>query len=375
MFPLHINPYDDRLVGGSRKADNMRTTLILSGAALLFGVICFGAADEKVVPKRADKAGAPPAAKTGIKAAETFSTKPTEKDSAKTSAQPSKRSADEEAIRQTDDVFVKAYGQGNAKAVAALFTADAEYVDELGNVFQGRDAIEESLKEFFAENPGCKLEMNIDTIRFISPGVAVEDGTTSITRAEGETAADSLYTTVHVKTDGKWLAASVRDHAPKNRRLHRSQLQQLGWLVGDWVDEGDDSIVHFNCQSVDSGNFLLRKFTIQVAGQEAMSGTQRIGWDPLTGKLRAWIFDSEGGYAEGYWHHDGANWLLKSTGVTADGQNASSTSIYTFVNEQTMTWQSVHHEIAGVQLPDSEVITIVRQAPAPVPVIAADSSK
>ena len=346
----------------------MRTTLILSGAALLFGVICFGAADEKVVPKRADKASPPPAAKAVPKT----STTPTEKT---TASQPvtHKQSADEEAIRETDDAFVKAYGLGDAKSVAALFTTDAEYVDEMGNVFQGRAAIQESLKDFFAENPGCKLSMNIDSIRFISPGVAVEDGTTAITHAEGEISADSLYTTVHVKTDGKWLAASVRDHAPKNRRLHRSQLQQLGWLVGDWVDEGDDSIVHFSCQVVDNGNFLLRKFAIQVAGQEAMNGTQRIGWDPQTGKLRAWIFDSEGAYSDGLWHQAGDNWVLKSTGVTADGQTASSTSIYTFVNDHTMTWQSVHHEIAGVQQPDSEVVTIVRQSPTPSSEFAADS--
>ncbi|MBC7817845.1 MAG: SgcJ/EcaC family oxidoreductase [Planctomycetaceae bacterium] len=365
----------------------MRMTLILSGAALLFGVICFGAYDDaredEVVRKRAEKASTQPAAKAATKASESPSAKQTEKAGAKTSNQPAektpsiqpitaKRSADEEAIRQSDDSFVKAYGQGNAKSVAAHFTADAEFVDELGNVFQGRAAIEESMIEFFAENPGCKLEMNVDTVRFISPGIAIEDGTTTITRTEGEPTIESLYTAVHVKTDGKWLVASIRDHAPKNRRLHRSQLQQLEWLVGDWVDEGDDSLVVFSCPSVDSGNFLLRKFSIHVAGKEAMSGTQRIGWDPLTGKLRAWIFDSEGAYSDGLWHQAGDNWVLKSTGVTADGQTTSSTSIYTFVNDQTMTWQSVHHEIAGVQQPDSEVITIVRQAPVPVPVIAAD---
>ena len=349
----------------------------------MVGVVCFSAADDKVVSKRADKVNPPPAAKAGTKAAETPIAKQIEQAGAKPSAQPTEKtpasppvkekpSADEVAIRQTDDSFVKAYGQGNAKSVAAHFTADAEYVDELGNVFQGRAAIEKSMTEFFAENPGCKLEMKIDAIRFISPGVAVEDGTTTITHPDNTTTIDSLYTTVHVKTDGKWLAASVRDHAPKNRRLHRSQLQQLSWLMGDWVDEGDDSIVHFTCQSVDNGNFLLRKFTIQVAGQEAMSGTQRIGWDPVTGKLRAWIFDSEGAYSDGLWHRDGNYWVLKSTGVTADGQTASSTSIYTFVNDHTMTWQSVDHEISGVQQPDSEVVTIVRQAPAPSPDLAVD---
>jgi uncharacterized protein (TIGR02246 family) len=361
----------------------MRTTLILSGAALFLAVIGFSAADEKIVPKSGAKASTQPVAKASAKATENSNAKLTEKAGAKTvtdliekapAGQPvtAKRSADEEAIRLADVSFVKAYGLGNAKSVAAHFTADAEYVDELGNAFQGRDAIEGSLAAFFAENPGCKLEMNVDTIRFVSPGVAVEDGTTRITHADGATSAESTYTAVHVKTNGKWLAASVRDHAPKNRRLHRSQLQQLDWLVGDWVDEGDDSIIVFSCQSVDNGNFLLRKFTIQVAGQEAMSGTQRIGWDPLTGKLRAWIFDSEGAYGEGLWHRDGNTWVLKSTGVTADGQTASSTSIYTFVNDHMMTWQSVHHEIAGVQQPDSEVVTIVRQAPAPLLEIAVE---
>ena len=353
------------------------------GAVGLLAVVSLNVLIGKDTPRPTDKTAAQSTEKSVLKAAEKSNTKPIEKvgtkldlksaeNKAATLPVSEKRSADEEAIRQADDSFVKAYGQANAKSVAAHFTADAEYVDELGNVFQGRAAIEESLTEFFDENPGCKLEMNIDTIRFISAGVAVEDGTTTITRAEGDTSVDSLYTTVHVKTDGKWLAASVRDHAPKNRRLHRSQLQQLEWLVGDWVDEGDDSIVQFSCQSVDNGNFLLRKFAIQVAGQEAMSGTQRIGWDPLTGKLRAWIFDSEGAYSEGLWHRDGETWVLKSTGVTADGQTASSTSIYTFVNGHTMTWQSVHHEIAGVQQLDSEVVTIVRQAPTPLPEIADD---
>lgn len=340
----------------------MRTTFLLSGAALMVGVLCFGAFDEKTAPKRVEKANAEPGSKASAKSANL----PTEKRPGSQPV-PEKYSADEAAIRLTGKSFEKAYGLANAKSVAAHFTADAEYVDESGNIFQGRAAIEESLTRFFTENPGCKLELTIDTIRFVSPGVAVEDGITTITRPESLESVDSRYTAVHVKTDGKWLSASVRDHAPKNRRQHRVQLQQLDWLMGEWIDEGDDSIVIFSCETVDHANFLLRKFNIQIAGQETMSGTQRIGWDPLTGKLRAWIFDSEGGYAEGTWHRDGENWVLKSVGVTADGQTASSTSIYAFVNGHTMTWQSVDYEIAGIQQPDSEVVTIVRQAPVPSP--------
>ena len=285
-------------------------------------------------------------------------------------------SPDEEAIRLVDDSFVKAYEAGDAMAVAEHFTTDAEYVDETGTVFEGRAAIEASMKEFFEESPACKLQISAESIRTISPGVVVQDGSTLITRGEESAPCECQYTTVYVKVDGKWLIASVRDSAPRDLREHSVHLQQLGWLKGDWIDEGDDSIVNFSCEAVDNGNFLMRKFTIVIGGEEAMSGTQRIGWDPLTGKLRTWIFDSEGGYGEGLWHRDEENdrWVLKTTGVTADGETASSTSLYTFVNDHTMTWQSVDHEIAGVQQPDSDIITIVRHSAGPAPAIAADQN-
>lgn len=343
----------------------MRTLSIFSGTVLLFGAICFVVGAEPVVPRPAKP---PVAARPETGDTAEAKTGATVDEQASGDVPYTQQQAQEiEAIRLMDESFAKAYVKGDAKAVAAHFTADAEYVDESGDVFQGRPAIEEALAKFFAENPSCILEMNIDTIRFISPGIAVEDGSTSLTRTEGDEAIDSHYTAVHVKTEGKWLAASVRDRAPKNRREHRAQLQELSWLLGDWIDEGDDSVVNFSCKAIDNGNFLLRDFSIEVAGREAMSGTQRIGWDPLTGKLRGWIFDSEGAYAEGLWHRDGDSWVLKATGVTADGQAASSTSIYKLINDHTITWQSIDSEVAGVQVPDSEIYTIVRQAPIPVP--------
>ena len=342
----------------------MRTILKVSAAPLALAAMCLAAAvaGEQDVPKPIDKsrAQAPKAAdKAGTKPAG----KPAAKGTAAEVAAPDKNSVNEEAIRKTSETYAKAYGAGDAKAVAAHFTPDAEYVDEQGNLFEGRLAIEEALTAFFAENSGYQLDIEIDTIRFVGPGVAIEDGTTTLTSPEGEATDYSHYTVVHVKTAGKWLAASVREQAPKDRREHRARLGQLEWLLGDWVDEDDDSIVDFSCQAVDNGNFLLRQFTVKIAGEEAMSGTQRIGWDPVNGKLRAWVFDSEGGYGEGTWHRDGDRWVLKTTGVTADGQTASNTSIYTFVSDHIMTWQAVDHEIAGVQLPDGEVVTIVRKPP------------
>ena len=355
----------------------MLRAMILAVCVTTLVTLCLGEGRDKPSPQKTVTQGPLPATKAVPKTAGkpviepskpaviTPATKSAERQPGVASPATLSRSSDEEAIRATGNSFEKAYLDADAKLLAAHFTADAEYIDEQGNVYQGREAIEKVMTACFVGKPVCQMELNIDSIRFISPGVAVEDGTTTVTPGDGSTPISSRYTAVHVKTAGKWLAASVRDHAPKGRRQHRAQLEQLSWLQGDWVDEGDESLVIFSCETVDDGNFLLRKFVIQVAGQEAMSGTQRIGWNPLTGKLQAWIFDSEGGHAEGFWHRDDDRWVLKSTGVTADGQPASSTSIYTLVNDYTMTWQSVDHEVGGVQLPDSELVTIVRRAPSP----------
>ncbi len=349
--------------------------LLLCGTALFLAGLGHnvGGAEEAPTPRgnrnvsAAEKINAKPVATSDLNPNEKGVSKTPEEKPAneKESAKPS---PDEEAIRLTGDTYTKAFCDADAKLVASHFTPDAEYVDESGNVHQGREAIQEAMTSLFSENKDCQIEIIIDSIRFISPGVAIEDGTTAFTTSDDDEIdiVFSGYTAIHVKSNGKWLTASVREHAPKNRRQHRSQLEQLSWLQGDWVDEGDDMLVIFSCNAIDGGNFLIREFKIHIAGQETMNGTQRIGWDPLNGKLKSWVFDSEGGHSEGYWHRDGDRWVLKSFGVTADGEPASSTTIYTQVDDDTMTWQSVDHEIGGVELPDSEPVTIVRRAPAPL---------
>ena len=355
-----------------------RKRIALCGAALfLAGLGQIVAGDD--TPLSGNRRNVTAAEKGSGKPATVEDSKPNEKEDQKSiakglesksadEAESAKRTPDEVAIRLTGETYVKAFCDADAKSVAAHFTSDAEYIDEDGTVYQGREAITDAMTALFKQNNDCQIEINIDSIRFISPEVAIEDGTTTFTTS-GDDEIDivlSGYTAIHVKSNGKWLTASVREHTPRNRRQHRTKRQQLSWLQGDWVDEGDDTLVFFSCKTADGGNFLLREFKIHIAGQEAMSGTQRIGWDPLTGKLKSWVFDSEGGYSEGFWHRDDERWILKSYGVTADGEPASSTTIYTLVNDDTMTWQSVDHEIGGVELPDSDPVTIVRRAPAPL---------
>src|SRR5258708_149296 len=206
----------------------MRFLVLLVATVALLGVVCFGTAQEKAAQK--------PATKSSAKAP------------AVQPAAPVKAPSDEETIRQAAATYVKAYSQGDAKAVAAHFTADAEYVADDGRVFQGRDAIEKAIADSFAETPGCKLEAKVDSIRFIGPGAAVEDGTATVTPPGGAAPVNSRYTAVHLKSDGKWLIASVRDQAPVSGRQHGEKIKALAWLAGEWVDEGPDSVMLFSCR-------------------------------------------------------------------------------------------------------------------------------
>src|SRR5438270_7254961 len=95
------------------------------------------------------------------------------------------------------------------------------------------------------------------------------------------------------------------------------------------------------------------------------TGTQRIGYDPLTGHLKSWVFDSAGGYADGYFHREGESWIEQSSGVTSDGRMASGTNIFMPVDKHRMSWQAVDRVIGGERIADLDAVTIVRKPPAP----------
>ena len=100
-----------------------------------------------------------------------------------TAVSESEKSQDEKAIQAATAAFVKAYNAADATAIAALFTEDAESIDEDGKQVQGRQAIQESFAETFEASPGAKMEIRVDSQRFLSPDVVKEEGRCTITPA------------------------------------------------------------------------------------------------------------------------------------------------------------------------------------------------
>ena len=141
--------------------------------------------------------------------------------------------------------------------------------------------------------------------------------------------------------------------------------KELDWLVGEWVDESDEAVVHTTCQWSDNQAFLLRSFRLRVRGKDEMSGTQRIGWDPRLKQIRSWVFDSDGGFSEGLWTRDGERWVIKTAGVLKDGRSASATNILTRINRDHARWASVDRTLGGEVLADAEEIALVRTPPQP----------
>jgi uncharacterized protein (TIGR02246 family) len=270
----------------------------------------------------------------------------------------------EKAIRGVAAAFVKAYNAGDAKALAALFTPNAEIVDEDGNAHQGRDAIEEVFAGIFKESPAGRIEISIGSIRFVSPTAAIEDGTSEVTRGPDQPAQRSRYTAVHVKQLGTWERASARDLSDETASAEE-QLKPLDWLVGDWVDESPEALVVTSYRWTDNRCFLLGEFTVKLEGRPAMTGSQRIGWDPLARTIRSWVFDSEGGFGEGVWTRDGQGWSVKMTGVTREGKPGSSTNVTTRVSKDRMSWESRDRVVGGEAQPDVGPIPIVRKPPKP----------
>jgi uncharacterized protein (TIGR02246 family) len=276
---------------------------------------------------------------------------------------PRGQSEDETAIRAVDEAFVRDYNKGDSKALAALFTEDAEVVEADGARYRGRDPIEQGLADTFAASKGAKIAFEIEAIRFLSPDVAEEEGRSVVTPEEGAPVS-RLYTVLYVKRDGRWFISGVREEPDPLVRPH-DRLKDLEWMVGEWVDERLDSVVRVDCHWSEDGNFLIRSFTVKRQGKPVMTVTQRVGWDPLAKQLRSWEFDSEGGFGEGRWSRDGERWVVKYTGVRPEGTTASSTNVTSRERPDLVRWVSTDRIIGGESVPEEVAYVLARVPPAP----------
>lgn len=274
------------------------------------------------------------------------------------------QAADEAAIRAAVESYVKAYNAADAQALAGHWSEQAVYQNPLtGTEVTGRDAIAEEFKAVLEEAKGSQLTVEVQSIDFVSPNVAVEQGVAKVTGPDGEPEI-SEYSAVHVKQGNKWFMDRVTEKEPVTVPSHYEQLKPLSWLVGTWVDEDDEARVETTCQWTKNQNYLSRTFTIELPDQPSLSGVQIIGWDAAKGRIRSWAFDSDGGFAEGSWKQKEDGWIIENAAVLADGRTSSSINVLKMLDENTVTWQITGRDIDGEILPNLPEVKITRSGSA-----------
>jgi uncharacterized protein (TIGR02246 family) len=269
---------------------------------------------------------------------------------------------DETLIRQNAEAYAAAYNDRDAKALAAMWSPEAVYLDRsTGESAVGREAIEKVFADTLVNLDDAKLEVDVKSVDFVSPNVAIEKGTARLVQPDAEPE-ESDYTAVSVKRDGKWLLDRISEEEqvvpPPSNYEH---LKDLEWMIGSWIDQDDRATVQTDCEWTKNRNFMTRSFAVVVGDQVDMAGMQIIGWDPAARQIRSWVFDSDGGFSEGKWTHKGDRWLIQQAGTLPDGGKSSAVNIITHVDDNSFTWQSVQREVSGDVLPNVDEVLIVRK--------------
>ncbi len=267
------------------------------------------------------------------------------------------RPADQDAVRAAVKDFIKVFEKGDAKGLAALFTEEGEYVANDGATLRGRAAMEDGYAQFFKKNPDRKLEVTVDSVRFVSQDNAVVEGSArSFQAGKADAPTLSRISALYTREKGQWLLALLREWPDEG-----TTLTDVDWLIGTWESKGDGADVRTTYEWEGGKNFIRVHFTIKLKDNaEPLSGTQLIGRDPRTGQLHSWLFESDGGFGEADWTWDGKAWTLDATGVEPDGDEVTATNILTPMGKDAFTWQSVNRTVDSEDVTDIAPVKVTR---------------
>jgi uncharacterized protein (TIGR02246 family) len=271
------------------------------------------------------------------------------------------QSEDEIAIRKAGTTYVEAFNNQDAKTIAALWSPDAVYMNpKTGEKVTGRAEIEQQLVQIFAESKDTKLNVSVDSVRFVSPSVAVEEGTASVLRPGAEPDV-TVYSAVYIKTGGNWLLDRMSEEEAVTVPSNYEYLKDLQWMIGTWVDESEQATIETNTSWTKNQNFILQKFAVSVEGEPDLAGIQLIGWDPVDQKIRSWVFDSDGGFGTSTWKEKENKWIVSAAATLPDGRKASAIRTFTLVDDKTISWEVTGRALDGEILPNIDPIKLTRK--------------
>ncbi len=266
---------------------------------------------------------------------------------------------DEKALRGQADDYAKAFAAGDYTTIANMWSPDGTYTDAEGDEFKGRPAIEQFFKSSFEHYGGQPLEICIDSIKFPSTGVAIEEGRSRI--LQGRYAGSmSRYLVVHVKDNGKWQMRAVSETVcPES---FNDSLDDLSWLIGKWTAKASSTkIVHARIDWTANQKFLRCVYQKEIAGDTKEMAVSIIGRNPSTGQIVSWHFDATGGYGSARWFRDGQSWVQHASSTEPTGATGNAIYVLSKLDNNNFTLRSTDRYLDHLPLPDTQEIKITRE--------------
>jgi uncharacterized protein (TIGR02246 family) len=259
--------------------------------------------------------------------------------------------------------FIAAFNKGDAKAVAGFYTETGEYTDLAGHKTSGRPALEKLYTRVFTQNKGAKLTLTVTSLRTVGTDVALEEGISEVTPAEGGPPSVAAFSAVLVKKDGEWYLESVHESVaqPPSNAEH---FESIEWLLGEWTGEatkGESARATYTW--AENRNFIVSSFHTTLNGIPVVGGTQWIAWDAVDKQIRSFSFYSRGGFGEAVWAQNGDTWTIRTTARSADGKKIAGTNIVTRTDNDHATWQITKLTVDGQAQPDPAPVKMVRVKP------------
>ncbi len=259
---------------------------------------------------------------------------------------------EEKAVRETIAAYRQALAKRDVDAVKEFWTADADYVDQMGRVYNIHNGLSEAKRLAQDEMHLAHFAPKTETlgVRFVTDDVALEDGTFERVGSAAGPSAQGRFTAVWVKRDGKWQIDSLRE-SPVRVENSTEALDDLAWLIGEWQAEGEQAKAEVVCRWGQGQTYIVAYLKLETP-EGPVTATQLIGWDPNQQRIRSFLFDSRGAFTEGIWTDEGDAWVVKATETHPNGKRVSSTRLYSRIDEDTAIWESIDDDAPGAATAD-----------------------
>lgn len=254
----------------------------------------------------------------------------------------------------------KALADADYKAIGALWSTDGTYTGSEGAEYKGRAAVENRFKDVIAEGGKQLVMLDVLSVRSVADNVAIAEGVVRRKTLPISISPETRFTMVMSRQGGNWLVDSAVE-TPMTAAASINPLKDLSWMIGYWSAQNNGGSVKMKAEWAANQNFITCTYETKKSPESpAVDSKQVIGWDPREERFVSWHFDSNGGYGHGTWEKVGNKWVVRAGGMDRDGSVNASTTLLTYTDQDSFTFQSVDRSVDGVPFSDGVPLKVQR---------------